>query len=139
MADKYNFVYTRYADDLTFSTTGEYARIGQILKHTNSIVDHEGFKINESKTRVLRSSRQQEVTGIVVNDKLNVDRKTLKRFRATLHQIEQNGFDNVNWGKGDDVMASIEGYARFVMMVNPQKGRSFLSKIQQIKQKLPNV
>ena len=134
MGQQWEFVYTRYADDLTFSTRAKNPRICNLLKNTDSIVQHEGFKINQKKTRVLRKSRQQEVTGIVVNEKLNVDRKTLKRFRATLHHIETNGMDNVSWGSGDDLIASIHGFANFVAMVNPTKGNKFLVQIQRIKQ-----
>ena len=133
MAQQWGFVYTRYADDLTFSTTANHPRICNILKNTDSIVRHEGFQINQTKTRVLRNNRQQEVTGIVVNDKLNIDRKTLKRFRATLHQIETNGIANTSWGNGNDTMSSIQGFANFVAMVNPAKGAIFLSQIQRIK------
>ena len=136
MAGQWGFVYTRYADDLTFSTTSENPRICNILKNTDSIVQHEGFQINHKKTRVLRNSRQQEVTGIVVNEKLNIDRKTLKRFRATLHQMETKGINNVSWGDGKDTMASIQGFANFVNMVNPQKGAKFIAQIQQISNKL---
>ena len=133
MAQRWEFTYTRYADDLTFSTTAERPRICNILKNTESIVQHEGFQINQKKTRILRKSSQQEVTGIVVNDKLNIDRKTLKRFRATLHQIETNGFDNASWGNKENMMASVEGFANFVFMVNPEKGAKFLEQIQRIK------
>ncbi len=136
MAQRKEFVYTRYADDLTFSTTAVNPRIGHILKDTDSIVRYEGFKINQKKTRVLRKSRQQEVTGIVVNEKLNIDRQTLKKFRATLHQIEMNGFDNASWGNSKDIMDSIKGFANFVAMVNPEKGAKFLTQIQRIEQQL---
>ena len=134
MGKQWEFVYTRYADDLTFSTKANHPRICNILKNTDSIVQHEGFEINQKKTRVLRNSSQQEVTGIVVNEKLNVDRKTLKRFRATLHQIEVNGTDNISWGNGEDLMASIRGFANFVAMVNPTKGAKFIAQIQRIQE-----
>lgn len=136
MARQQGFVYTRYADDLTFSTTTDNPRICNILKNTDSIVRHEGFEINQAKTRVLRKNRQQEVTGIVVNDKLNIDRKTLKRFRATLHQIEQNGVAGVSWGNGGDLISSIQGFANFVAMVNPAKGEKFLGQIDRIRNNL---
>ncbi|MDJ0680158.1 MAG: reverse transcriptase domain-containing protein [Xenococcaceae cyanobacterium MO_167.B52] len=136
MAHQWQFVYTRYADDLTFSTISENPRICNILKNTDSIVQHEGFQINHQKTRVLRNSHQQEVTGIVVNEKLNIDRKTLKRFRATLHQIETKGINHVSWGHGEDTLASIQGFANFVNMVNPEKGAKFMAQIQQISNKL---
>jgi RNA-directed DNA polymerase len=136
MAEKLGFIYTRYADDLTFSASGDSLRyICNILKRTESIVAHEGFTINEEKTRILRKSRQQEVTGVVVNDKPNVDNKTLKRFRATLFQIEKDGLEGKHWGNSDNLIAAIGGFANFVAMVNPEKGAEFQQQVQRIKNK----
>jgi RNA-directed DNA polymerase len=136
MAEHLGFVYTRYADDLTFSASGDSLRhICNVLRRTESIVAHEGFTINEQKTRILRKSRQQEVTGVVVNSQLNVSKKELKRFRATLYQIEKEGPEGKHWGNSTDVMASIQGFANFVAMVNPEKGAEFLEQIQRIKGK----
>jgi RNA-directed DNA polymerase len=136
MAEKIGFTYTRYADDLTFSASKEGKRhICNILKRTESIVTHEGFTLNQSKTRILRDSRQQEVTGIVVNDKLNVDKKTLKRFRATLHQLEKDGLEGKHWGNSKNLISAITGFANFVAMVNPEKGTEFKEQVQRIKEK----
>jgi RNA-directed DNA polymerase len=135
LAQSRGFTYTRYADDLTFSTTNpeKMRDIGNILQGVGSIVAHEGLTIHPDKTRVLRSSQQQEVTGVVVNQKLNVDRATLKKFRATLYQIEKDGLAGKKWGKGDDVLMSIEGFANYVAMVNPAKGGDFLKQVKQIR------
>ncbi|NJR14367.1 MAG: RNA-directed DNA polymerase [Calothrix sp. CSU_2_0] len=136
MAVSQGFIYTRYADDLTFSTSGDAIRnLCNILKHTENIVSHEGFTIHPNKTRVLRKSQQQEVTGIVVNEKLNVDRATLKKFRATLHHIEKDGLAGKHWGSGNDLMAEIEGFANYVMMVNPEKGEPLVKQVKLIKKK----
>lgn len=136
MADKLGFTYTRYADDLTFSADGESLRhICNILRRTESIVTHEGLRINEDKTRVLRNTQQQEVTGIVVNEKLSVCRKSLRKFRATLYQIEQEGLKGKNWGNSTDLVSAITGYANFVAMVNPEKGREFQKQVKRIKSK----
>jgi RNA-directed DNA polymerase len=136
MAQELGFTYTRYADDLTFSGAGESLRhICNILRRTESIVAHEGFAINQQKTRILRKNRQQEVTGIVVNSHPNISRETLKRFRATLYQIEKDGLEGKHWGNSDTLLASLQGFANFVAMVNPQKGAEFLEQIQRIKEK----
>ncbi|MEB3179992.1 MAG: reverse transcriptase family protein [Nostocaceae cyanobacterium] len=136
MATKLGFTYTRYADDLTFSAAGDSLRfICNIIKHTDSIITHEGFSINEEKTRILRKSSHQEVTGVVVNQKLNVSNKTLKRFRATLYQIEKDGLSGKRWGNSSNLIASIQGFANFVAMVNPQKGGEFQQQVERIKQK----
>lgn len=134
MGEDLGFVYTRYADDLTFSGAGDSLRhICNILRRTESIVTHEGFTINEQKTRILRKNRQQEVTGVVVNEKLSISKKDLKRFRATLYQIEKDGPEGKRWGNSTDVIASIQGFANFVAMVNPEKGAEFQQQVKRIK------
>jgi RNA-directed DNA polymerase len=137
MAKSRGFIYTRYADDLTFSTTDrqKLRDIGNILKGTQGIVTHEGLTIHPDKTRVLRQSQQQEVTGIVVNQQLNIDRATLRRFRATLYQIEKDGLAGKQWGQGADLLQSIAGFANYVAMVDPNKGREFLASVGRIQKK----
>jgi RNA-directed DNA polymerase len=137
LASDRGYIYTRYADDLTFSTTDsdKLREIGNILHGTQNIVTHEGLTIHPAKTRVLRQSQQQEVTGVVVNQKLNVDRATLKRFRATLYQIEKDGLAGKEWGQGTDLLQSIGGFAHYVAMVNPAKGSEFLAQVQRIQKK----
>lgn len=136
MAEKLAFIYTRYADDLTFSTSGEnLGNIGKVLKFTKSIVTHEGFEINDKKTRVIHKSCQQEVTGIVVNSKLNLSREILRRFRAALYQIEKDGLRGKHWGQSNDLIASLQGFANFVYMINPEKGAKFQEQIRRIKDK----
>ena len=136
MAEQLGFVYTRYADDLTFSASGDSLRhICNILRRTESIVAHEGFAINEQKTRILRKNRQQEVTGVVVNSHPNISKRELKRFRATLYQIEKDGSKGKHWGNSSNVMAAIQGFANFVAMVNPEKGAEFQEQVRRIKDK----
>ncbi|KAF3885566.1 MULTISPECIES: reverse transcriptase family protein [Nostocales] len=136
IAQELGFSYTRYADDLTFSASGDSLRhICNLLKRTESAVIYEGFAINQEKTRILRKSSQQEVTGVVVNDKLNISKKTLKQFRATLYQIEKDGLEGKSWGNSSDVLAAVSGFANFVVMVNPEKGAEFQQQIQRIRKK----
>jgi hypothetical protein len=137
MAAQLGFTYTRYADDLTFSAVGDSLKhICNLLKRTESIVVHEGFTINAEKTRILRKSRQQEVTGVVVNHHSNISNKTLKRFRATLFQIERDGLEGKRWGNSTDTLAAIQGFANFVAMVNPEKGAELQEKVKLIKAQL---
>ncbi|HBQ98709.1 MAG TPA: RNA-dependent DNA polymerase [Cyanobacteria bacterium UBA11691] len=137
MVDELGFTYTRYADDLTFSASGDVLRnICRILRRTESIIDYESFTLHPEKTRILRrKSCQLDVTGIVVNEGLNIDRKTLRKFRATLHQIETQGLEGKHWGHSGNVLASIQGFANFVTMVNPEKGAQFQEQVSRIRQK----
>ena len=140
MAEEIGFKYTRYADDLTFSASGDNLRhICNIMRRTRSIVTHEGFTINESKTRILRGkSSQLEVTGIVVNEHLNLDKKDLKRFRAVLYQIEKDGLKGKKWGNSHELISAIQGYANFVAMVHPKKGEEFKAQVRRIREKFCN-
>ncbi|HHD7445149.1 TPA: reverse transcriptase family protein [Citrobacter braakii] len=121
MANKLGFTYTRYADDMTFSCKDKKANVQQLLWRCKQIVQDEGFRVHPEKTRVMRKPQKQEVTGIVVNEKPSLDRKTLKRFRALLFQIARDGMEGKRWGAGE-LMASLEGYANFVALVAPEKG-----------------
>ncbi|NQU23657.1 MAG: RNA-directed DNA polymerase [Candidatus Nealsonbacteria bacterium] len=132
-AEMLGFCYTRYADDITFSGSGDAAaNVGRALRRIGYAVEKEGFEVHPDKTRVLRRGRRQEVTGLVVNDRLNVSRKLLRRFRATLFQIHRDGPAGKRWGNSNDVIASIEGFANFVAMVDPEKGAGFQRKVREI-------
>ncbi len=69
----------------------------------------------------MRKGDKREVTGIVVNEKLSLDRDKLRRFRALLHHISKTGLANKHWGKGN-IISSITGYADYVAMVKPALG-----------------
>jgi len=84
-------LYTRYADDLTFSsnTVIQYDSILDIIL----LIKKNGFEINDKKLHLQSSNRKQTVTGLTVNEKVNVDRKLLKKIRAMLHDLSINGID----------------------------------------------
>ena len=132
LAKKWNWNYTRYADDLTFSASGDAAQsVNRILWAARQVIENEGFVLHPDKIRVMRKGSKQEVTGIVVNDKKGVDRKTLRKFRALLHQIEQNGIEGKTWGNGH-ILNTIQGYANFVAQVKPEQGAKLKKQVQTI-------
>ncbi len=130
MAEELGFVYTRYADDLTFSAASEdVGQAAEVLRRLHRIVGHEGFIVHPQKTRVLRRGRRQEVTGVVVNHKPGVPRDVLHRFRATLFQIEKDGPAGKRWGAGKNVLSAIRGFASYVRMVDPARGDALVARV----------
>jgi RNA-directed DNA polymerase len=91
--------------------------------------------VHPEKTRVFRRGRHQEVTGLVVNQRVNVSRPLLRRFRATLFQIERDGPEGKHWGSCPDVLSGILGFANFVARVDAAKGRQLQQRVQAILQK----
>ncbi|ETW93241.1 MAG: RNA-directed DNA polymerase [Candidatus Entotheonella factor] len=133
IAGTLGLTYTRYADDLTFSAEAADApMIGKLLRQTRFVVEAEGFELHPAKTRVMRRHQRQDVTGVVVNQQPAVARKTLKRFRALLHQIETTGPDGKHWGGNPNVLHSIQGFANYVYMVDPDKGAVLKQRVQRI-------
>ncbi len=80
------FVYTRYADDLTFSFDAPHL-IHVLKQRVPQVVEANGFVLNEAKTRVqcARVGRRM-VTGVAVDDAVHAPRAVRRRLRAALHQ-----------------------------------------------------
>jgi len=95
VAKKYFLTYTRYADDITFSTHKKYTdnEILNILEDAKHVIDNNGFKVNINKIRVQNSYQQQTVTGIKVNQKLNVSRKFVRQIKSMLFCWYKNGLE----------------------------------------------
>jgi RNA-directed DNA polymerase len=130
LAAKLGFTYTRYADDMTFSASGEAAKLtGTLLKAVGEIVAAEGFTVHPDKTRIMRRHRRQEVTGLTVNERVGVPRDTLRRFRALLHQIEASGPEGKRWGRSGNVLLAARGFAEFVSMVDGEAGAALKEKV----------
>ena len=105
LSGKYRCAYTRYADDLTFSTnqksfprelstfislsTGDKQGVGQVLLQK---IKNNGFSVNKNKVKLRSRLNRQEVTGIIVNSRLNVKRKFLQQVRAMLHAWQLRGY-----------------------------------------------
>ena len=81
--------YTRYADDLTFSSNEAFTSVQ--IDFIKKVLVQERFEPNEKKFRVRTSNKKQLVTGLVVNEKVNIDRKMLKKTRAMLFDLRVNG------------------------------------------------
>ncbi len=87
--EKFQLIYTRYADDLTFSSDVYIEE--EVIQNLLKIIHDCGFVVNDKKIRRIGSHRKQKITGIVVNKKLSVDRKIKKKIRAIEHDIKRNG------------------------------------------------
>jgi RNA-directed DNA polymerase len=77
--------YTRYADDLTFS--GPSNLVLSLQDRIISFLATEGFEINAKKTRAQTPHGPQWVTGIKVNERLNISRYYIRNLRAVIHQM----------------------------------------------------
>lgn len=157
MADKHGLRYSRYADDLTFSLpnvaektrkgknkaditnvetadthpikASDNALIGMLLGSVAKILHEEGFTIHADKTRIIRPSTSQQVTGLVVNgDGLpRVPRKLKRQLRATIYNL-QNGKPL----RDGETFHQLQGYASFIAMTDPKLGHELLQALKDL-------
>ncbi|MBI5879790.1 MAG: RNA-directed DNA polymerase [Chloroflexi bacterium] len=149
LAQKYRCVYTRYADDITFSTslprfpaglatgndTNRQIVVGDELA---SVISGNGFAVNQKKVRLRSKDNRQEVTGLTINRFPNVTRSYVRQIRAMLHSWERYGYENANheyaqkYFAGDEDKAPslrqvLYGKMEFLRMVRGSDNSIFLS------------
>ena len=152
LAKRFNMNYTRYADDITFSSMHYvYRKEGKFMLELERIIREQGFTINESKTRLQKRGTRQEVTGIIVSDKLNVTQKYVRDIRNILYMWDRYGY-NVAYGKffpkykeekghikkgNPDLVNVIDGKLMYLKMVKGEED-SVYTKLRSIFVKLAN-
>lgn len=118
IAKKYRLDYTRYADDLTFSTNNKYFLndYDKFLEDIKNIIHRSGFELNSKKTRLLFSNSRQEVTGLVVIKKISVPKEYYKNTRAMAHSLYKNGYFLIDDEVG--TIEQLEGRFSFINQIN---------------------
>jgi RNA-directed DNA polymerase len=94
-AKKHYLQYTRYADDITFSSNKKL-NYDKIIEEIEKIINSNGFNINKTKTRIQFSNHSQIVTGLKVNKKVNVSRRYIRQIRSMLHNWQRNGIEEAS-------------------------------------------
>jgi RNA-directed DNA polymerase len=104
-------LYTRYADDLTFSADNKET-LKKIRNVIEEVIVEEGFEVNKKKTRFLSPYSHKIVTGITINDRnLKVKKKIKRNLRALIHfTISTGDYSRVH---------EINGYVSYINSIEP--------------------
>jgi hypothetical protein len=132
LAQRYQFCYSRYADDMSFSVSQdmEAGTLSQMLFQIQKIVKSEGFQVNRNKTHFLKRNNRQSITGVVINnEELGVPRVWIKKMRAALYNAaklkEQN---KLTPSKKNE----IAGMASWLCSVNRKRYQSLLTQAKEL-------
>lgn len=111
LAEKFNYRYTRYSDDITFSGEDQPDRL---IKVAQKIVVEEGFLFANRKTRIRRSGASQRVTELIVNTKPNIPTEYYRKIRAIIHNCKK--YDIASQIRNDilNFKAHLYGYAYYI-------------------------
>lgn len=125
-------IYTRYADDISFSSyqppaplfDGTLPEVGRfspdlLTPALREAFQSNGFIINPEKAHYADRNSRRIITGVKINSGLNVDRRFIRHVRALLHSIETLGLDDAQakyaekGGKGS-IAAHLRGKISYV-------------------------
>jgi RNA-directed DNA polymerase len=162
LAREHRCFYTRYADDITFSTSlVSFPRaLAQIVddgagKQTipgdtlDKIIKANGFVLNPEKIHLQSTAHRQQITGITVNKLPNVPREYINQIRAMLHAWEKHGYENAEkehferWNKSHrsphshptSFAAIVRGKIEYLGMIRGMQNRTyrrFLKKLREL-------
>ena len=92
LALRFNCAYSRYADDITFSSDQNVFVIPAFQRELHRLITEvHKLELQETKSRIQHKSFRQEVTGVIVNEKLNVPKRFVKNLKMHLYLIEKYG------------------------------------------------
>lgn len=123
IATEYNLNYTRYADDLTFSSP-TWIDEALVAKISNCVVSA-GFKLNVKKTKFMGPGDRMEVTGLVTNDALNVSKEWRNWARGYLHRVNMQPKEYVN------EIERVRGVYGILLQLDPEKQKKLTVAAQQ--------
>lgn len=124
LAESFGAIYTRYADDLTFSGSSEFGHgLRTFIPLVQKIIRQEWFNLNYAKRKVLRAHQRQVVTGVVVNDKPNINRREFDLLKAILNNCVRHGPSTQNRQDHADFYHHLQGRVAHVSMLNLDRGQ----------------
>ncbi len=118
--EKRGITYTRYSDDMTFSSDKPLYNVYEKVK---KMLYEMGFELNEEKTRFITNSSRQIVTGLTVNEKVSVSREYKRQLRQQIHYALKFGCDSAARRMGVEngwtLFMSLIGKLNFVLQIEP--------------------
>lgn len=136
LAIKYKLSYSRYADDITFSSnTNVFKENSSFIRELQYTIINEGFNINTSKSRLQQRGARQEVTGLVVCEKVNIPREYIRSLRQMLFIWERYGYECLcerydihttdNKQRIKEVVSVIRGRLNFVRQIKGENDPTY--------------
>lgn len=115
--------YSRYADDLTFSSDEASFNRVRFIGMVRDIVASEGWILNERKTLVMPQSDRQRVTGIVVNESMNLCRRDFDALKSAVHRYTTAPLPDAT------IRAQLLGRIAWLARFRPQRAAKLMTKL----------
>jgi hypothetical protein len=86
------------------------------------LAGEEGFALNQRKTRFMRQAIRQQLAGVVVNVRPNLQRPRFDELKATLHNCVRHGPASQNRDGCADFRRHLQGRVAHLKLLNPMRG-----------------
>ncbi|MCG9065636.1 retron St85 family RNA-directed DNA polymerase [Laribacter hongkongensis] len=125
-----NMQYSRYADDITISTSHR-KNISQTLRFINNVIEYENFSLRNEKTNVFGRGNAKIITGLVVSNEIRVGREKYREIRAKMYKAI----------KEDDKYEKeyLDGYLNFLKGVDAKTHQLLITYQEKITKKLKSI
>lgn len=135
---KRGIAYTRYCDDMTFSSDKP---LYHVYEKAKAMLEEMGFQLNEKKTRFVTNSSRQSVTGLIVNEKVTVPREYKRLLRQELYYWVK--FERKETGTDQDYQR-LMGKLNFVLQTEPenpwfQRAKEVLERKRRVEKQYPEI
>lgn len=121
--EQHNIAYTRYSDDMTFS--GNF-NPSDLIKKVRKMLYKLGLELNNEKIHFINNSNRQVVTGIVVNERLAIEKTYKKKIRQEMYYIKKYGIKShlcrIGCNDKDKYIASLKGKILYVLQIDKSNG-----------------
>lgn len=110
--EKHGISYTRYCDDMTFSSDKPLFAVYQKVK---AMLEEMGFEVNEKKTHFVTKANRQSVTGLTVNEKVSVSKNYKRSLRQEVYYVLKYGLAEniIHAGKKDFMTGGVPNIEKY--------------------------
>lgn len=118
LTSRRNIVFTRYADDMTFSSNNRNA-LNKAQRLILDVIRSEGFTPHPEKLRVMGPRIHTQVTGLVKDSakpRFGIGREKKRQMRVTIHKLVTQGVGGTKY----PTEASVEGWLSYLKSVDPE-------------------
>lgn len=131
LAASFRARYTRYADDLAFSSNHALSA-SALIRFVTTIATDEGLRVNSRKTRIRGRADRQILAGLVVNVRPSPPRREYDLLRALLHNASQGDPHDQNREGHPDFRAHVLGRIAWIAHTHPGRGAKLMAAFDQI-------
>lgn len=135
---RHSLTYTRYSDDLVFSSRSDFDRpqAEAVTQEVSGLIRRAGFVVHRSKTRIVPPGARKVVLGLLVDESVRLIPEHRRRIEVHLRGCEEFGLARHAAHRGFDSVFSfvdhLDGWIAFALGVERERALVWRQRLHQI-------